>query len=282
MKPKISLTFERPLHGLIQDAKKLRLINAIEFVPDAYLLSNPETASEPLTPVLENIISQLGIRYSFHLVSNSLLSADFPLAANPESYFTTIKKFSPFLISEHLTCARIGDLDLTGNLTTVYNDASLECGIENLINFRTKCGNLSPFLLEHIPQYFGVTSSTMHWEEFYLKLVEKADFYYLLDLHNIYCDEINNGHDVMNFLSKLPPDRVLEIHVAGGESRVDENSKMIRYDSHSYDVPERVFELLEFCKTRFTPRLINLEREARFVDLNHIWKDLERINKIWG
>lgn len=280
-KTKVSLTFERPLAGLITDARDEGLLTAIEFVPDAHFLDHSEGSGSTILNRLKEIIYDLDLPYSFHMVTNSLLSADFEVNSNPQNYFDAISHFSPIIMSEHLTCSRIGELDLTGNLTTVYREDSLQCAIENLIKFKEITARDCPYLLEHIPQFFKSKDSTVNWDDFYINLVKDADYYFLLDLHNLYCDEVNNKFNIEQFLERLPADSVKEIHLAGGETRIGKNGQGVRYDAHNNNIPERVFELLEIAKKRFNPILINLERESNFTDLGLIWKDLERVNKIW-
>jgi len=52
--------------------------------------------------------------------------------------------------------------------------------------------------------------------EFVSRIVEQADCYILLDLHNLLKKEINGRQTVKEFLKQIPLERVIEIHVAGG------------------------------------------------------------------
>ena len=86
----------------------------------------------------------------------------------------------------------------------------------------------------------------------------------LLDLHNVHTMAVNLGFDVDDWLSRLPLDRVREIHVSGG-SLSDPgwlpDGRQVRLDSHDDAVPDEVFDLLARVAPR-CPRLrgVTLER----------------------
>lgn len=278
MPPLISTTYHPALTGLIQDLVADDLLTAIEIVPDRYLEESPE--SRGLLDSLAGVIEAVGLPYSFHLVENSLLSADHPPVNRGPAFFQRLKRFSPILFSEHLTCSSSGELALAGNLATLYTEDALAVACANVRAFAADAWPEIPFLLEHIPTYFTLRASTMPWERFYLELIERTGANILLDMNNLYCEEVNRGFDAAAFMRSLPRDRVLEIHVAGGTFHDDAGGKQVYYDGHNADVPERVFELLELALARFAPRLVNLEREGNFRDFDRIFRDVERMSSL--
>jgi uncharacterized protein (UPF0276 family) len=103
----------------------------------------------------------------------------------------------------------------------------------------------------------------------------------LLDLHNIYCNALNHGINPFATIDKLPLDRVLEIHIAGGASRDG-----FWMDGHNGSVPEPVWELLEYTLPR-TPNVAGVvfemldEFAVRF-GADAIGRELLRSNEIWN
>ncbi|MDP2342127.1 MAG: DUF692 family protein [Deltaproteobacteria bacterium] len=93
----------------------------------------------------------------------------------------------------------------------------------------------------------------------------------LLDLHNVHTMALNLGFDADDWLSRLPLDRVIEIHVSGG-SMSDPGwlpgARTVRLDSHDDDVPDEVFDLLARAAPRCPAlRGVTLERmEGTVVD----------------
>ena len=76
--------------------------------------------------------------------------------------------------------------------------------------------------------------------EFLNRLMQRTGCGLLLDLHNVYTNAVNHGFDACRFLRSLDLDRVVEIHVAGGEPMMGFHT-----DSHTGPVAEGVWQLLE-------------------------------------
>ncbi|HWU88112.1 MAG TPA: DUF692 family protein [Kofleriaceae bacterium] len=103
-----------------------------------------------------------------------------------------------------------------------------------------------PLLHENAFYYARMPGSELAEAEFIAAMVEKAQTHLLLDLHNIYSNSKNfEGYDPWTFLRTVPLDRVLEIHIAGGQQ-----SDGWYHDFHSYPVPEPVWEMLAYVVAR--------------------------------
>ena len=101
-----------------------------------------------------------------------------------------------------------------------------------------------PFLLENPAHYFRdlPTDPEIGNEAGFLQAVTKnSGCYLLLDLHNLYCNAVNLHFDAQEMINRLPLDRVIEIHVAGGSWRDG-----FWMDAHDGRVPEPVWKLLEY------------------------------------
>lgn len=103
-----------------------------------------------------------------------------------------------------------------------------------------------PLLHENAFYYAPFPGSDIEEAEFIAGLVERAGTYLLLDLHNIYSNSVNfEGYDAWKFLRTVPLDRVIEIHVAGGQQIED-----WYHDFHNHHVPEPVWEMLKYVLER--------------------------------
>ncbi|TMQ12883.1 MAG: DUF692 domain-containing protein [Deltaproteobacteria bacterium] len=99
-----------------------------------------------------------------------------------------------------------------------------------------------PLLHENAFYYARFPGSEIEEAEFIAGLVERAQTYLLLDLHNCYSNSVNfPDYDHWKFLKTIPLDRVIEIHLAGGEQIED-----WYHDFHNHYVPEPVWEMLEY------------------------------------
>jgi uncharacterized protein (UPF0276 family) len=109
----------------------------------------------------------------------------------------------------------------------------------------------------------------------------------LLDLHNLWVNAHNLGFDVLEWLDRAPLDRVIEIHMAGGQlSPAQWSTRRFRLDGHDAPVPEPVWALLEHVVPRCTGlRGVTLERlEQTFTaeDVPELADSLARARSITG
>jgi len=126
--------------------------------------------------------------------------------------------------------------------------------------------------------------------EFLSEIVRRAGTYLLLDLHNVYANSLvhtTGEYEPAAYLGGIPLDRVLEIHIAGGQ--------WIRgwyHDLHNHPVPEPVWDMLRTVLGRSASvRAVTLEVqgpahmvESRRIDdgwFDMIRTDLARARSLW-
>lgn len=115
---------------------------------------------------------------------------------------------------------------------------------------------------------------------FYAGVAKTADSGILVDLHNLWTNEVNGRTPVADVLEALPLDRVWELHLAGG---MPFGTHWL--DAHSDTIPPPVLELAE----QWIGRLPNLgalvfevldEHVAR-IGLDGILRQLELMHELW-
>ncbi len=142
----------------------------------------------------------------------------------------------------------------------------------------------APFLIENTTYYIPSHSCTVaQWDEvdFLNQLLGRTHCGLLLDLYNFYCNAVNFGFDPYAALERLQLDRVIEIHVAGGVTH-----EGFLLDVHSDEVPEPVWELLEWL----LPKLPNLcaityealEQTLPLIGEEKIIAQLKRCKALWS
>lgn len=94
------------------------------------------------------------------------------------------------------------------------------------------------FAVENVSSYLSFTASTMPEEEFLAALCERADCALLLDVNNVFVSSVNHGFDPEAYISALPLDRVVQIHLAGHSIR-----EGFRLDTHDHPVCDEVWAL---------------------------------------
>jgi len=115
---------------------------------------------------------------------------------------------------------------------------------------------------------------------FMSQVVEAADCGVLLDLHNLYTNQMNGRQPMKDFIAQLPLDRVIELHVAGGKMRGD-----YYIDSHSGKIPDDLFDVAR----QLIPVLPNLGAVIfeifpdylNDIGSRQVRNDLEQLNRIW-
>jgi uncharacterized protein (UPF0276 family) len=73
-----------------------------------------------------------------------------------------------------------------------------------------------PFLVETPASYLRPMPGDLSDGEYVARIAEQADCGILLDLHNIWTNELNGRQSVADFVDSIPADRVWEVHLAGG------------------------------------------------------------------
>ena len=96
------------------------------------------------------------------------------------------------------------------------------------------------FALENVSSYASLCESTMDEASFVAEVLELADVGLLLDVNNVYVSAHNHGFDPLEYLDRLPLERVVQIHLAG-------HTAMDGYllDTHGRPVSGEVWALYE-------------------------------------
>ena len=114
-----------------------------------------------------------------------------------------------------------------------------------------------PICVENISSYAEFQVSEMTEWEFLSEVVELADCGILLDVNNIYVSSQNHGFDPYEYLSKIPHERVGQIHIAGHTRHED-----YILDTHDHPVPEPVWKLYAQAVSSIGPTNTLLEWDA--------------------
>ena len=150
-------------------------------------------------------------------------------------------RFQCLWASDHLSFTRFGtshEINAALALPVPYDSEVFELIAPRARQSVDRLG--CPFLLENNVAYVCFPQQEMSEAEFFNRLAAETGCGVLLDLHNVYTNAKNHGFDAREFIFSLDPDRVIEIHVAGGDEMMGFHT-----DSHAGPVLEPVWELLE-------------------------------------
>lgn len=184
-----------------------------------------------------------------------------------------LTRFGAPWFSDHLSFSRVPELDV-GQVTPLwFTEEALGVVRRNVQSVQKRIG--VPFLLENITYYFPVPHGDMSEADFLSRTVFDTDCGLLLDLNNLHINSINLSFDPHRFLSKIPLDRVVQIHIAGGRPVFG----MI-VNNHGTRVHEEVWQLLEYVVRHSSVRGVVLEWDLDFPPFSVILDHLARARQI--
>ena len=138
-----------------------------------------------------------------------------------------------------------------------------------------------PVLIENISQYFQYPDDELRDAAFLTQILEAADCGLLLDVNNVYVNSQNFAQETGGakaFISALPLERVVQIHVAGHHK-----GALCLIDTHGAPVCDPVWELLEWTMAQpdCRPCGVMLERDNDIPVLEELLPELQKIQEIW-
>jgi uncharacterized protein len=174
------------------------------------------------------------------------------------------------LVSEHLAFVRQGDLEAGHLLPVPRTREALSMIAENV---RLAQAALPvPLALENVAALFGWPGDELTEAEFLGELVELTGVGLLIDVANLYTNQVNLGLDARGALDGLPLDRLAYVHVAGGHLHGG-----VWHDTHTAAAPEEVLGILAELCARVRPPGVLLEWDDDYPSDSALAAELDRI-----
>ena len=203
------------------------------------------------------VLDQVAERYpiAMHGVSMNIGSKD-PLDWD---YLRKLKELArrtkAHWVSDHLCWTGVAGQNVHDLLPLPTNEETLRYTV-------SRVGEVSDFLerpliLENASTYLEFASSTMTECDFLARLLEEADCGILLDVNNVYVSSFNHGFDPRAYIDAIPPDRVVQYHLAG---HTNKGTHII--DTHNDHVIDEVWDLYGYSHERTGPVATLLEWDA--------------------
>jgi len=121
--------------------------------------------------------------------------------------------------------------------------------------------------------YYAAPGKEMEEIDFINAVLAEADCDLLLDVNNIYVNSINHRYDAQGFLTALPAERVVYLHVAGHHDEADD----LKVDTHGAPVIDPVWDLLDKPYAHFGVVPPLLERDFNIPPLPELLGEVDRI-----
>lgn len=136
-----------------------------------------------------------------------------------------------------------------------------------------------PFLLENISWYAELGAPEMTERDFLTEVLEGADVGWLLDINNVYVNSVNHGFDPKAWLTGMPLQRVVQMHIAGHDWFEADH---LIIDTHGAPVIDPVVDLMQWVLPRIqaaTGRAVPvlLERDNAIPPLEDLLEERTRL-----
>ncbi|MBS0271403.1 MAG: DUF692 domain-containing protein [Proteobacteria bacterium] len=208
---------------------------------------------------------------SLHGVGLSLGSTDELDKSHVQKIKSLLNRYTPFLVSEHLSWSKIDGIYFPDLLPIPYTEESFSVFARNIDYVQTILGR--ELLIENPSSYLEYKDSSLLEVDFLSNLCKKTGAKILLDLNNVYVSACNNDWDIKIYLDAIPPELVEEIHLAGHEFRSFEDGSTLRIDTHASQVCTEVWSLFNYSIKRGISAPTLIEWDTNIPDFEILMKE---------
>jgi hypothetical protein len=128
-----------------------------------------------------------------------------------------------------------------------------------------------PFALENTSSYLTYKSSVLDEWEFIGEIADKANIGLLFDVNNVFVSSYNHGLDPVEFVRRVPHERIVQIHLAG---HTNFGSYII--DTHAGHVIDAVWDLYRLTIEHAGPISTLIEWDDEIPALEVVLAEAER------
>ncbi|MFI6646076.1 DUF692 family multinuclear iron-containing protein [Streptomyces sp. NPDC050529] len=171
--------------------------------------------------------------------------------------------------SEHLAATHVPGMDSQHLCPPILSAESLRTCVRNVRQAQSFLN--VPLAIENITYSVSTSSDHLEAANFFADVVTEADAFVLLDVANLYINSRNHHFDPEEYLRRIPMDRVVHVHLAGGV--VNSAGKLI--DSHSESIGVQVWELARKVAMLCAPKTVIVERDQNFPTIEPLLKEVE-------
>ncbi|MBY0572519.1 MAG: DUF692 domain-containing protein [Undibacterium sp.] len=176
-------------------------------------------------------------------------------------------------VSDHLCWTGLGSHNSHDLLPLPFTEACLHHVIQRVRQVQDYLRR--PLVLENPSSYIQFAASSMPEWEFLARLAQETQCGLLLDVNNVYVSAHNHGFDPEEYLRALPPEHIVQIHLAGPTV----NGAML-IDTHDAPVPARVWELYALAHQLTGGVSTLLEWDAQLPDYEGLLAELDKARQV--
>ena len=219
--------------------KQTQQIPWIELLADNWLYNGGLTSHylDRITQTFKVAVHGVGLSLGSHT----------PISLNYlEKINTLLQRTQAIAYSEHLSFSYAGDQFIPDLLPIPYNDKTLSHCVNRIQQVQDYLGR--QILVENVSSYLQFREDTFSEMEFLKALSQVSGCGILLDINNLYVNEINLGRNAKKALQHISGSDIQQFHLGGFE---DKGSYVI--DAHNNPVNESVWNLYTYAVQTMGP-----------------------------
>jgi len=187
-----------------------------------------------------------------------------------------IKEFNVEIYSEHLSFAKMDNAHLYDLLPIPFKEDSIKHIIKRIKQVQDFLE--MPLAIENV-SYYTPIDSELPEDEFISRIVEESGCNLLLDVNNVYVNAFNHGYNTHEFISNMPLDKVVYLHIAGHHKL---NNNLI-IDTHGENIIDPVYELLDYTLDNMNHSVpVLLERDFNFPEMYVLKREMQNLKNIYA
>ena len=256
----------RPTHYPYIQSNWPTEVDHFEVISENYMFSR----GRPLETLLK-----IRERYPIlaHGVSMSIMSAE----GIPELYLKKLRDFysliEPKVCSDHLCWTGNAHNNIHDLLPFPFTKSFLELAVSNISKAQNFLGR--PMAFENLSAYISFGESECTEWDFLVQVCRASGAKLLLDLNNIWVNATNFKFDPQKYIEAIPSDIIAQIHLGGPT----DTGKFL-FDTHSTEVPEQVWQLLQTNSQRFSQIPVIIERDDEIPEFPILLNELRQARQI--
>jgi uncharacterized protein (UPF0276 family) len=242
-------------------------IDIVEVIADDFF-----DASRRQRRALRTLAAQTPV--TLHGVSLGLASSIAVETKRLDKMARLCQEVAPVSWSEHLAFVRGGGTEIGHLAAPPRTAATIEGALANLAQAQRVVG-VAP-QVENVATLIDPPGSDRDEATWVSEIVCGSNGDLLLDLHNLYANALNFNFDPVDFIARLPSERIAAVHLAGGKWIGARDARRL-LDDHLHDVPDPVYDLLAEVGAH-APRALTviLERDGDFPSIDCLLHQLDR------
>jgi uncharacterized protein (UPF0276 family) len=242
-------------------------IDIVEVIADDFF-----DASHRQRRALRTLAAQTPV--TLHGVSLGLASSVAVETKRLDKMARLCQEVAPLSWSEHLAFVRGGGTEIGHLAAPPRTAATIDGALANLAHAKRVVGTAPQ--VENVATLIDPPGSDCDEATWVSEIVCGSNGDLLLDLHNLYANALNFNFDTVDFIARIPPERIAAIHLAGGKWIGAHGARRL-LDDHLHDVPDPVYDLLAEVGAH-APRALTviLERDGDFPSIECLLHQLDR------